>query len=105
MPGWRKQQDAGSAAQPAAAPPAIDFDTGAVDKAMGSKGTNTGGIYQFTISRAKPVTEDGMEVPPPGPLGLAIGINFQPTGNNKAAVTGDFVLAATRSTRSLRRWR
>ncbi len=81
-----------AAAQPAAAPPAIDFDTGAVDKAMGYQGKNTGGIYQFTISRAKPVTEDGMEVP--AAMGSAIGINFQPTGNNKAAVTGDFVLAA-----------
>ena len=25
-------------------------------------------------------------------MGLAIGINFQPTGNGKAAITGDFVL-------------
>ncbi|HWE76534.1 MAG TPA: DUF1259 domain-containing protein [Stellaceae bacterium] len=81
-----------TAAQPAAAPPAIDFDTGAVDKAMGYKGKNTGGIYQFTISRAKPVTEGGMEIP--GAMGSAIGINFQPTGSGKAAITGDFVLSA-----------
>jgi len=79
-----------AAAQPAAAPPAIDFDTGAVDKAMGYKGKNSGGIYQFTISRAKPVTEDGMEIP--AAMGSAIGINFQPTGGGKAAITGDFVL-------------
>jgi hypothetical protein len=30
----------------------------------------------------------------PGSLGLATGINFQPTGEGKAAVTGDFVLVA-----------
>ena len=30
---------------------------------------------------------------PPAPLGLATGINFQPTGGGKAAVTGDFVLS------------
>jgi hypothetical protein len=80
------------AAQSAAAPPAIDFDTGTVDKAMGYQGKNNGGIYQFTISRAEPVTEDGMETP--AAMGSAIGINFQPTGGGKAAITGDFVLAA-----------
>jgi hypothetical protein len=36
--------------------------------------------------------EDGMEVPPA--LGTAIGINFQPTGGGKAAISGDFVLTA-----------
>ena len=25
-------------------------------------------------------------------MGIAIGINFQPTGDGKAAITGDFVL-------------
>ena len=78
-------------ALPAGAPPAIDFDTGAVDKAMGYKGKNNGGIYGFSISRAKPVTEDGMEIP--AAMGSAIGINFQPTGGGKAAITGDFVLS------------
>ena len=75
----------------AGAPPAIDFDTAAVDKAMGYQGKNNGGIYGFTISRAKPVTEDGMEIP--AAMGSAIGINFQPTGGGKAAITGDFVLS------------
>ncbi len=71
-------------------PPAIDFDTAAVDRIMGYKGTNNGGIYAFTVKRADPVKEDGMEVPPA--MGSATGINFQPTGNGKAAITGDFVL-------------
>jgi hypothetical protein len=31
-----------------------------------------------------------MSIPPS--LGTAIAINFQPTGSNKAAITGDFVL-------------
>jgi hypothetical protein len=79
------------AAPQAGAPPAIDFDTAAVDKAMGYQGKNNGGIYGFTISRAKPVTEDGMEIP--AAMGSAIGINFQPTGGGKAAITGDFVLS------------
>ena len=31
---------------------------------------------------------------PSGPLGLATGIGFQPTGDGKAAITGDFVMTA-----------
>jgi hypothetical protein len=34
-----------------------------------------------------------MALTPAGPLGLATGIAFQPTGNGHAAITGDFVLA------------
>lgn len=79
-------------AAPAAAgqPPAIDFDTAAVDRIMGYKGKNNGGIYGFTIARATPVKDGGMEVP--AAMGSATGINFQPTGGGKAAITGDFVL-------------
>jgi len=33
-----------------------------------------------------------MEIPPA--MGLATAINFQPTGNGNAAMTGDFVLTA-----------
>ena len=79
-----------AAAAASGPPPAIDFDTAAVDRIMGYKGTNNGGIYGFTIKRATPVKEDGMEVPPA--MGSATGINFQPTGGGKAAITGDFVL-------------
>jgi Domain of Unknown Function (DUF1259) len=37
--------------------------------------------------------EDEMPITPAGPMGLATAINFQPTGEGKAAITGDFVLA------------
>ena len=33
-----------------------------------------------------------MAMTPVGPMGVAIAINFQPTGGGKAAITGDFVL-------------
>ncbi|MBY5720631.1 DUF1259 domain-containing protein [Rhizobium leguminosarum] len=71
----------------------IDFDTAAVDQAVGYKGKANGGVYQFSIPRAEPIKEDGMVVPEA--MGSAIAINFQPTGGGKAAITGDFVLAAT----------
>ncbi len=75
-----------------AAPAAIDLDTAAIDQALGAKGANNGGVYQFGIPRAEPVTDGGMVVPPA--MGSAIAINFQPTGGGKAAITGDFVLVA-----------
>jgi hypothetical protein len=80
--------------QQAASPPQIEFDTAAVDQALGAKGTNNGGIYQFSIPRAEPIEDGGMPMPSPGPMGLATAINFQPTGSGKAAITGDFVLIA-----------
>ena len=74
------------------APPPIDLDTAALDQALGAKGTNNGGVYQFSIPRAEPIKDGGMAVPPA--MGSANAINFQPTGGGKAAITGDFVLIA-----------
>jgi hypothetical protein len=75
-------------------PPApVDLDTAAIDAALRSKGTVNGGVYQFNIPRAEPIAEGGMVLPPS--MGVAIAINFQPTGNGKAAITGDFILLGT----------
>jgi hypothetical protein len=75
----------------AASPPApVDLDTGALEKALGYKGTANGGVYQFSVPRAEVISEGGMAIPPA--MGTAIAINFEPTGGGKAAVTGDFVL-------------
>jgi len=77
--------------QPAPTPPAaLDLDTAAIEKTLGSKGTANGGVYQFGIARAEAISEGGMAIPPS--MGTAIAINFQPTGSGKAAITGDFVL-------------
>lgn len=66
------------------------FDTAQLDAILGRKGKDNGGIYQFGVARAEKITENGMEIPPS--MGTATSINFQPTGNGKAAITGDFVL-------------
>ena len=81
-------------AMPAAAgpAPAVDLDTEQLDQIIGVKGQANGGVYQFNVPRRDPVTEGGMQIAPVGPMGVAIGINFQPTGGGKAAITGDFVL-------------
>ena len=75
-----------------ATPPAIDLDTAQLDQIIGAKGQANGGIYQFGVPRRDPVNENGMQIAPAGPMGVATAINFQPTGGGKAAITGDFVL-------------
>src|SRR5205823_8256499 len=46
----------------AAAPPSIDLDTAAIDQTLGAKGTNNGGVYQFSIPRADSIKDGGMDV-------------------------------------------
>ena len=81
---------------PAAAPappaeqPKLDFDTAQVDQALGHKGKNNNGIYQFSVPRVERINDMGTEIPPS--MGTATAINFQPMGGGKAAITGDFVL-------------
>ena len=70
--------------------PAIDLDTAKIDEAMGAKGTVNGGVYQFGIPRREPAVESAMPVN--AALGGANAVNFQPTGNGKAAITGDFLV-------------
>jgi uncharacterized protein DUF1259 len=77
---------------PGTATPA-NIDMIGIDRIMGYRGQDSGGIYQFGIPRAQPVTDQGMALP--GAMGAANAINFQPTGFNTAAITGDFVLLAT----------
>jgi hypothetical protein len=70
-----------------------NIDMIGIDRIMGYFGQDSGGIYQFGIPRAQPITDQGMALP--GPMGAAIAINFQPTGFDTAAITGDFVLIAS----------
>ena len=84
-------------AAPAAAapPPAVDLDTAQLDQIIGVKGQANGGVYQFGVPRRNPVTMSGTQLMPAGPLGVASGIGFQPTGKGKAAITGDLVMVAS----------
>jgi Domain of Unknown Function (DUF1259) len=82
-------------ATPAAAPPpAVELDTAQLDQIIGVKGQANGGVYQFAVPRRDPITENGMQIIPVGPMGVAIAIGYQPTGGGKAAITGDFVLSS-----------
>jgi Domain of Unknown Function (DUF1259) len=75
-----------------ATPAPIDLDTAQLDAIIGVKGQANGGVYQFGVPRRDPISENGMQIAPAGPMGVATAINFQPTGGGKAAITGDFVL-------------
>jgi biotin operon repressor len=79
---------------PPANPPAdIGIDTAAIEQALGHKGKVNGGVFQVGVPRTESITQGGMKIP--GSMGLATALNFQPTGNGKAAITGDFVLLGT----------
>ena len=77
---------------PASAPPNLDIDTKQIDQILGHAGKNNGGIYQVSVPRAEHIMESGMTIP--NSMGVATALNFQPTGDGKAAITGDFVLIA-----------
>jgi hypothetical protein len=71
-------------------PPPLGIDQKKIEEILGRTGKVNGGILQFGVPRGESVTADGAEVPPS--MGLATGLNFQPTGSGNAAITGDFVL-------------
>jgi len=77
-------------ASASAAGPAID--QAQVEAALGRSGRIINGILQVGVPRAERITDGGMELLPA--MGVATAINFQPTGNGQAAITGDFVLIA-----------
>jgi uncharacterized protein DUF1259 len=79
-----------AAPAPASAQQNLGIDTAQVDKTLGFQGKNSNGIYQFSIPRAEAIHDMDTEIPPS--MGTATSINFQPTGNGRAAITGDFVL-------------
>src|SRR5205807_8958383 len=75
---------------PASAQQDIGIDTAGIEQALGHKGKVNGGVFQVGVPRSERITESGMPVP--ASMGISTALNFQPTGNGKAAITGDFVL-------------
>ena len=68
----------------------IGFDVAAVEKIMGHPGNVSGGVLHFSVPRAEKLTEEGMDTPPS--MGAGTAINFQSTGNGRAAIAGDFAM-------------
>jgi len=68
------------------------IDQKKIEGVLGRTGKVNGGILQFGIPRAETITDAAMVIPPS--MGVGTAINFQPTGDGKAAISGDFVLLA-----------
>jgi hypothetical protein len=66
-------------------------DWSVVEAILGTTGKHNGNLLQYSFPRNEKLTESGMDMP--AYMGMATGINFQ-MAENKAAITGDFVLLA-----------
>src|SRR5260370_3900813 len=78
----------GATAAPAAGP---GLDTKQIEQALGRTGRALdGAVFQVTVPRGEVITEMGVQLLPA--MGVTTVINFQPTADGKAAITGDFVL-------------
>src|SRR5437660_3915574 len=67
------------------------LDTKQIEQALGRSGRALdGGVFQVTVPRTEVITEMGHPLLPA--MGVTTVINFQPTADGKAAITGDFVL-------------
>jgi len=76
---------------PTASPTGPMLDGKAIEQALGRSGRDVGGgVFQVTVPRAESITEMGHPLLPA--MGVVTVMNFQPTGDGKAAITGDFVL-------------
>jgi len=81
-----------TAAPAAAAPTATPaLDGKRIEQILGRQGRDIGGgVFQVTAPRAEAITEMGHPLLPA--MGVVTVMNFQPTGDGRAAITGDFVL-------------
>ncbi len=61
-----------------------------LDVTMGYKGHTEGGVFVYEVPRAERINMEGMEIPPT--MDVSTIIKFQPLGDEKAAITGDFIL-------------
>jgi hypothetical protein len=78
---------------PAAAPSGPQLDGAMLDGILGYAGKANGSVVQYTMARAETITEMGHQLLPS--QGVATALNFQPTGAETAAITGDFALLST----------
>jgi hypothetical protein len=83
----------GGAATPAATQ-AATLDTKEIERGLGRSGRDVGaGVFQVSVPRAETITENGVPLLPA--MGVTTVLTFQAMDDNKAAITGDFVLLDT----------
>lgn len=81
----------GTPLSPAAAPSQTAQPGWSKVEAVLGKGKHNGNLLQYGFPRLEKLTDSGMEMP--ASIGMATAVNFQ-MAENKAAITGDFVLLA-----------
>jgi Domain of Unknown Function (DUF1259) len=67
-----------------------DFDAELIQKELGYKGKIKDQVLQISVPRPEPIEMSGVTMPPS--MGMATAFNFQSSGGNKVAATGDFVM-------------
>ena len=78
----------------------LNLDTAAIARALGYSGRANGGVYSVNVPRAETIREGDMEIP--ASMGLSTAIGFQPAGNGRAAITGDFVMVGSEVNKVIR---
>jgi hypothetical protein len=68
----------------------FQLDTTQLAAALGRPGRVGDGVWQAAVPRAETIRMAGQVIPPA--MGVATSLGFQPLGEGKAAVAGDFVL-------------
>ena len=71
------------------APASITYDRATIEKVLGKQGQAKGKVLAFSFPRAHKIAMHQHELPPA--MGMATGINFQPSAKGVGA-TGDFVV-------------
>jgi hypothetical protein len=81
----------GGGSPPTAPATGPGLDAKQIEQALGRTGrVLDGGVFQVTVPRVEAITEMGVPLLPA--MGVTTVMNFQPTADGKAAITGDFVL-------------
>lgn len=78
--------------QPAATPELALAELGQIELALGAKGRKSLGVVQFMFPRTEEVRASG--APAPAAAGAGTVLNFQPLGEGRAAVAGEFAALA-----------
>ncbi|MGI8329556.1 DUF1259 domain-containing protein [Actinomadura scrupuli] len=79
---------------PAERETAIALNTGELDRIIGTRGENENGVYQFHVPVAEKITDTRAHLTLPSLMEASTLLMFQPMGDGKAAVNGDFVMTA-----------
>jgi hypothetical protein len=70
--------------------PVSQLDTARLDAIIGTRGKAEDGVYVYSIPRADKINMGGVELLPD--MDISTRVSFQPAGQGKAAVIGEFVL-------------